>query len=106
MKRIFTITLCLLTLLLSQGYSQNERPEKFDALTWRFVGPMMGSRGSVGIGHPTQPNTFYHGGSNGLWKTEDAGQYWIPVGDDDFGSGNIGAMEISQPNPDITYGGT
>jgi photosystem II stability/assembly factor-like uncharacterized protein len=106
MKRITTIALCLLTFAVSQGYAQNERPEKFDALTWRFVGPMMGSRGSVGIGHPTQPNTFYHGASNGLWKTEDAGQYWVPVGDDDFGSGNIGAMEISRSNPDIMYVGT
>ena len=96
----------LFSLFLLEGFGQDERPEKFDALTWRFVGPMMGSRGSVGIGHPTEPNTFYHGASNGLWKTEDAGQYWIPVGDDDFGSGNIGAMEISQSNPDIMYVGT
>ncbi len=100
------IILLTLSFFLFQVYSQNTRPEKFDALTWRFVGPMMGNRGSVGIGHPTKPYTFYHGASNGLWKTEDAGQYWIPVGDSDFGSGNIGAMEISESNPDIMYVGT
>jgi photosystem II stability/assembly factor-like uncharacterized protein len=106
MKRIISFTLCLFALSFFKVYGQFERPDHFDALTWRFVGPMMGSRGSVGIGHPTEPNTFYHGASNGLWKTEDAGQYWIPVGDDDFGSGNIGAMEISESNPDIMYVGT
>jgi len=106
MKRIISFTLCLFALSFFKVYGQIERPDHFDALTWRFVGPMMGSRGSVGIGHPTEPNTFYHGASNGLWKTEDAGQYWIPVGDDDFGSGNIGAMEISESNPDIMYVGT
>ena len=96
----------LLSLFILGVYGQGERPDHFDALTWRFVGPMMGARGSVGLGHPTEPNTFYHGASNGLWKTEDAGQYWIPVGDDQFGSGNIGAVEISLSNPDVMYVGT
>ncbi len=75
------------------------------ALEWRFIGPIAGNRGSVVIGHPTKKYEFYHGASNGLWKTEDAGTYWMPVGDDYFKSGNIGAMEISLSNPDIMYVG-
>ena len=47
-----------------------------DALIWRFIGPMTGTRGSVVLGHPTDPNVFYHGASGGLWKTPDAGQTW------------------------------
>ncbi len=78
---------------------------KLDALEWRFIGPIVGNRGSVVIGHPTEPNTFYHGASNGLWKTEDAGTYWEPVGDADFNFGSIGAMEFSESNPDIAYVG-
>ncbi|WP_075604051.1 VPS10 domain-containing protein [Saccharicrinis aurantiacus] len=82
-----------------------ERPTKFDALEWRFIGPMIGTRGSVVLGHPTEPYTFFHGAGNGLWKTEDAGVYWEPVGDDDFNYGSIGAMEFSESNPKIAYVG-
>ena len=80
--------------------------ENMDALQWRFIGPIIGNRGSVVIGHPTEPNTFYHGASNGLWKTEDAGLYWEPVGDKDFKYGSIGAMEFSESNPAVAYVGT
>ncbi len=47
--------------------------QAFQALEWRFIGPIVGTRGSVVLGHPTEANVFYHGASNGLWKTEDAG---------------------------------
>ena len=82
-----------------------QKPEKLDALEWRFIGPIVGNRGSVVLGHPTEPNVFFFGASNGLWKTEDAGTYWMPVGDKDFKYGSIGAMEISESNPDIMYVG-
>jgi hypothetical protein len=76
-----------------------------DAMIWRFIGPMTGTRGSVVLGHPTDLNVFYHGASGGLWKTPDAGQTWIPVGDGQFKSSSVGAMEISESNPDIMYVG-
>ncbi|WP_282123379.1 WD40/YVTN/BNR-like repeat-containing protein [Algibacter mikhailovii] len=85
---------------------EKEKELKFDAMEWRFIGPIAGNRGSVVLGHPTDPYTFYHGASNGLWKTEDAGVYWEPVGDKDFKYGSIGAMEISESNPEIMYVGT
>jgi len=66
-----------------------------DAMIWRFIGPMTGTRGSVVLGHPTDKNVFYHGASGGLWKTPDAGQTWVPVGDGQFKSSSVGAMEIS-----------
>ena len=76
-----------------------------NAMIWRFIGPMTGTRGSVVLGHPTDTNVFYHGASGGLWKTPDAGQTWIPVGDGQFGTSSVGAMEISLSNPDIMYVG-
>jgi len=85
------------------------KPEKqkpnTNAMIWRFIGPMTGNRGSAVVGHPTDTNVFYHGASNGLWKTPDAGQTWIPLGDDYFKTGSVGAVEISQSNPDIIYVG-
>jgi photosystem II stability/assembly factor-like uncharacterized protein len=84
-------------------------PEKqtasLDALKWRFIGPMTGLRGSDVIGHPTDRNLFFHA-SNGLWKTTDAGHTWEPVGDGQFTSGSLGAIDISQSNPDIMYVGS
>jgi len=76
-----------------------------NAMIWRFIGPMTGTRGSVVLGHPTDKNVFYHGASGGLWKTPDAGQTWIPVGDGQFGTSSVGAMEISESNPNIMYVG-
>jgi photosystem II stability/assembly factor-like uncharacterized protein len=102
MKKIFVSLIAF----LSMGFSwAQEVPENFDALQWRFIGPTVGTRGSVVLGHPTQPNTFFFGASNGLWKTEDAGTYWEPIGDKDFNYGSIGAMEFSESNPNIAYVG-
>ena len=101
---ITTILSCYSTKTFSQSEKQND--QKFDAMEWRFIGPIAGNRGSVVLGHPTEPYTFYHGASNGLWKTEDAGTYWESVGDKDFKYGSIGAMEISESNPEIMYVGT
>jgi len=84
-------------------------PEKqvadLDALKWRFIGPMSGIRGSDVIGHPVDRNVFYHAG-NGLWKTPDAGDTWEPVGDGQFTSGSLGAIDISQSQPDVMYVGS
>lgn len=96
------LTVCLIVLDLN---GQQAAKKSFNALEWRFIGPIVGNRGSVVVGHPTEPNTFFHGASNGLWKTEDAGTYWEPVGDDDFNYGSIGAMEFSESNPEIAYVG-
>jgi len=86
-----------------------ERPEKpqanTDAMIWRFIGPIAGTRGSVVLGHPTEYTVFYHGASGGLWKTPDAGLSWVPLGDRQFGSSSVGAMEISLSDPDIMYVG-
>ena len=116
MKNIFTKVVVIL--LLYSCYSEQPKKDVIEykiptreevtiqnGMEWRFIGPISGNRGSVVIGHPTEPYTFYHGASNGLWKTEDAGTYWEPVGDEYFKSGNIGAMEFSESNPDIAYVG-
>lgn len=85
-------------------------PEKqvadLDALKWRFIGPMMGNRGSAVVGHPTEKSVFFHAASNGLWKTTDAGATWLPIGDKYFKKGSMGAIEISESDPNIIYVGT
>jgi len=82
-------------------------PEHIQALEWRCVGPHVGNRGAAVAMHPTDRNVFYHGhSSGGVWKTEDAGQYWIPITDGQLTVGAIGAMAVSPSHPNVIYVGT
>ncbi len=79
---------------------------QIQAMKWRNIGPFNGGRGTTVVGHPTDKNVFYFGhGSGGLWKTEDAGTYWIPVGQGQFNYASVGAMALYENNPDIMYVG-
>ena len=40
----------------------------------------------------------------GVWKTEDAGNTWVPISDGYFG-GSIGAVAVSESDPNIIYVG-
>ena len=81
--------------------------EQIQALEWRNVGPHVGVRGCAVLAHPTERSVFFHGhSSGGIWKTEDAGQYWEPISDGQLNVGSIGAMAISLTDPDIMYAGT
>ena len=76
------------------------------ALKWRNIGPFVGGRTPSVIGHPTKKHVFFAGhGGGGLWKTEDAGKYWAPVGQGQFNYGSVGAVAIHEANPDIMYVG-
>jgi photosystem II stability/assembly factor-like uncharacterized protein len=76
------------------------------ALEWRSVGPPVGGRGAAVLGHPANEQVFWFGMSTGgLWKTEDSGLYWEPVGDGQFKMGSVGAIALDPSNPDIMYVG-
>ena len=65
------------------------------ALEWRNIGPFNGGRGTTVVGHPTDRSVFFFGhGSGGLWKTEDAGTYWIPVGAGQVNYASVGALAL------------
>lgn len=88
---------------MTQG---NAHLNQLKSLTWRFVGPMVGGRGSTVAGHPTDDQVFYFGhSSGGLWKTKDAGAYWENISDGYFETAAVGAMALAPSNPDIIYVG-
>ena len=96
--------------LLAGAVSATEPADDFQssikALEWRNIGPFNGGRGTSVVGHPTDPQVFWFGhGSGGLWKTEDAGTYWLPVGDGQFRYASVGAIALHEKNPDIMYVG-
>ena len=53
--------------------------------------------------HPTDPNIFYVGGDiGGVWKTEDGGETYIPLGDE-LPYLAVSSIVLDQENPDILY---
>jgi photosystem II stability/assembly factor-like uncharacterized protein len=42
----------------------------------------------------------------GVWKTENYGISWVPVSDGQIPTGSIGALDVSDSNPNIVYAGT
>lgn len=93
--------------VLANGVSAQEVLEKaIQALEWRNIGPYNGGRGTSVVGHPTNPQVFWFGhSSGGLWKTEDAGTYWFPIGEGQFRYASVGAIALHEKNPDIMYVG-
>jgi photosystem II stability/assembly factor-like uncharacterized protein len=77
----------------------------FAALKWREIGPFRGGRSVAVAGSTKRPYEYYFGTTGGgVFKTTDGGISWAPVTDKYFG-GTIGAIGISESNPDIVYVG-
>lgn len=108
-----TTTLLLFTIasLFLKTYGQPIAVNPIDSvlkgLTWRNIGPNRGGR-SLGIaGSPSRKGEYYFGAvGGGLWKTTDGGLTWKPVTDGQIKSSSVGAVAVSESNPDIVYIGT
>jgi photosystem II stability/assembly factor-like uncharacterized protein len=82
-------------------------PNTFQDLRWRSVGPHRGGRSTAAAGVRTQPNVFYMGATGGgVWKTENYGITWTPISDGQIATGSIGAIDVSDSNPEVIYVGT
>src|SRR5579884_174781 len=78
----------------------------FAALAWREIGIFRGGRSVAVAGSAARPNEYWMGTTGGgVWKTTDGGNTWVPASDKYFG-GTIGAIGVSESNPDIVYVGT
>ncbi len=75
-------------------------------LHWRLIGPFRGGRVLAVSGVPGQPEHFYFGSVNGgVWETIDAGRTWRPIFDSQP-IGSIGALAVSESNPNVIYAGS
>ena len=71
---------------------------------WRAIGPDRGGRSIAVSGVRGRPNEAYFGAvGGGLWKTTDAGVTWAPVTDGQLKSASVGAVAVSESNPDIVF---
>ncbi|HET9228425.1 MAG TPA: glycosyl hydrolase, partial [Thermoanaerobaculia bacterium] len=81
-------------------------PKLLEGLQWREVGPYRGGRSAAVEGLPSDRNTYYFGSvGGGVWKTTNGGRTWKPVSDGFFG-GSIGAVAVSETDPNVVYVGT
>jgi photosystem II stability/assembly factor-like uncharacterized protein len=74
---------------------------------WRNIGPDRGGRSIAVTGVKGRPKEAYFGAvGGGLWKTTDGGENWFPVTDGQISSASVGAVAVSESNPDIVFIGT
>jgi photosystem II stability/assembly factor-like uncharacterized protein len=71
---------------------------------WRNIGPDRGGRSIASSGVVGRRNEAYFGATGGgLWKTMDGGETWFPVTDGQITSASVGAVAVSESNPDLVF---
>jgi photosystem II stability/assembly factor-like uncharacterized protein len=97
----FVLPIALVTPLAAQTVDT----AAFGSLAWRNIGPQRGGRSVAVAGSVARPMEYYMGTTGGgVFKTTDGGENWLPISDRYFG-GTIGAIAVSESNPDVVYVG-
>ncbi|MEZ4415715.1 MAG: glycosyl hydrolase [Gemmatimonadota bacterium] len=93
-------------LLFASGVgAQQVAPERYAALSYRFIGPD-GNRAIAVVGEPGNSSVVYVGAaSGGAWKTEDGGVSWRPIFDD-FDVASVSALALAPSEPNVVWLGT
>jgi len=118
MKNLYLLILILL-LSTPNSYAQKKKKKKnntspsnelidstFHGLKWRNIGPFRGGRSVASSGVVGQPMTYYFGSTGGgIYKTVDDGITWKNVSDGFLKTGTVGAIAVSETNPNIVVAG-
>lgn len=94
------------TVLLDEPRAQGSSvdPKFYQSLEWRNIGPDRGGRSIAVSGVRGRRLEAYFGATGGgLWKTTDGGENWSPVTDGQVESSSVGAVAVSESNPDVVY---
>jgi photosystem II stability/assembly factor-like uncharacterized protein len=107
MKQLSRFALVLLVSIACQSVLAQVKDSTLKGMSWRNIGPNRGGR-SLGIAGSSKRKLEYYFGAvgGGLWKTTDGGLNWKPVTDGQLTSSSVGAVAVSESNPDIVYIGT
>ena len=93
--------------VMQSGSAPNIDPAVLKGFEWRSIGPQRGGRSIAISGVKGHPKDAYFGATGGgLWKTTDGGESWKPMTDHQITSSSVGAVAVSESNPDIIFIGT
>src|SRR4029453_7404785 len=89
---------------------ETSEPKKFsdlfEGLEFRCIGPYRGGRSIAVTGVRGDPLTYYFGATGGgVFKTTDGGSNWEPISDKYFKTGSVGAIAVSESDPNVLYVG-
>ena len=109
---IFLLGILILFGLSSYTNGDSSKPKNsydeslYKAMKWRCIGPYRGGRVTAVAGVPSQPFIYFFGATGGgVWKTEDGGLTWNSVSDGYFKTGAVGAVAVSEWDPNVVYVG-
>mgnify|MGYP001238527535 FL=1 len=101
-KKSYTLTLIFIsTIAFSQGFNET----LYNAMEYRSIGPYRGGRSAAVAGVPGNKLLAYFGATGGgVWQTKNGGQTWNNISDGFYG-GSIGAVAVSEWDPNVIYVG-
>ncbi|RLD22022.1 MAG: glycosyl hydrolase [Bacteroidetes bacterium] len=120
MRTRFLLSAILCIAISATGFSQKKKKKSassanqityndslYNAMSWRNIGPFRGGRSLTSTGVVGNPLTYYFGSAGGgVWKTDDAGISWRNISDKFFNATSIGAISVSESDPNVIYVGT
>lgn len=101
-KKSYALTLIFIsTTAFSQGFNET----LYNAMEYRSIGPYRGGRSAAVAGVPGNKLLAYFGATGGgVWQTNNGGQTWKNISDGFYG-GSIGAVAVSEWDPNVIYVG-
>ncbi len=107
MKHSATYLATLALMVAAPAHAQTDLASVVSRLQYREIGPaVMGGRIADLAVVESKPQIFYVGtASGGLWKTENHGDSWTPIFDDQP-TASIGDVTLAPSNPNVIWVGT
>jgi photosystem II stability/assembly factor-like uncharacterized protein len=82
-------------------------PKFLSQIRYRCIGPTRGGRVVAVAADPKRQSVFYFGAvAGGVWKSDDAGQFWENVTDGFLTTASIGALAVAPSDGNVIYAGT